>query len=103
MSGRERCRALVAGGLVFAILLAIGLAVMPQLHERLHADAAQSAHECAVTLIAAGKCEQAGAPIQLTAPPSAVQFAKIPAFHPLLLPTPFLNAAIFEHAPPSFA
>jgi hypothetical protein len=104
MNRRERLRALIASGLLLAILFALALAASPQLHARFHADAGSPNHECAVTLIASGKAEQADAPpVLVVAPPPAVVFEKIPALAPVWVATPFLGACIFEHAPPALS
>lgn len=103
MSRREHVCAFVAIGLLAAFLFALALAASPQLHARLHPDAASASHECAVTLIAAGKYEQADAPPVLVAPQPATIFEKIPAFAPVWVATPFLGASIFEHAPPALS
>jgi hypothetical protein len=103
MSRRQRLRAIVASGLLSAFLFALALAASPQLHARLHADAGSPNHECAVTLIASGKYEQADAPPTVAAPHPAIVFEKIPAFAPVWVAAPFLGAAIFEHAPPALS
>ncbi len=96
-----RCfRALVAGGLLCAFLVALGLAAAPQMHERFHADADSPNHECAVTLIAAGKCAQGHVTPIMAPPQPAVLVEKISVLTPIDRATPFLRAAIFEHAPP---
>jgi hypothetical protein len=78
----------------------LGLSVAPNLHERLHLTAA-SLHECAVTLIASGSCHHTAAAQLVIAPATAVQFSKISALNPIWVAAPFLNARIFEHAPPA--
>lgn len=103
MTRRERLRAFVASGLVTAFLFALTLAASPQLHAWLHPDAGSPDHECAVTLLATGKYEQAGAPLVVIAPQPAVFFAKLPALAPVWVPAPFLGAAVFEHAPPALS
>ena len=94
------CRSTVACGLLAAFFLALALAVAPQLHERIHKEAAGSQHECAVTLIASGKYQQSDAPALVSALQPAIQFSKLPALNPIWVPAPFLGASIFEHAPP---
>jgi hypothetical protein len=102
MSKRDQnFRCLVTSGLFASFFLALAFAVAPQLHERIHSDAATAQHECAVTLIASGKYQQSDAPVLVSAPEPAVQFAKIPALHPVWVAAPFLGASIFEHAPPA--
>src|SRR6185295_20168433 len=99
MTCRTRLRAFVASGLLPAFLCILALAASPQLHARFHPDAGSTNHECAVALIAPGKCEQADAPPLFVAAPPAACFEKIPALAPARVPTPFLGARIFEHAP----
>jgi hypothetical protein len=99
----ERACQIVASGVLATFLLALGLAASPQLHARFHPDAGSPNHECAVTLIASGKYEQADAPPALVAPQPAVVFEKIPALAPVWVAAPFLGACIFEHAPPALS
>ena len=103
MRRREKACRILTGGLLAAFLFALGLAASPQLHARFHPDADSPSHECAVTLIAAGKYEQADAPPSVTAPQPAVVFEKIPALAPVWVAAPFLGARIFEHAPPALS
>ena len=100
MSRREQFRAFTAVGLLTAFFCALTFAASPQLHERFHPDAGSPNHECAVTLIATGKYEQADAPPVLLAPEPLPCFEKIPALAPVWVATPFLGAGILEHAPP---
>jgi hypothetical protein len=93
-------RALVASGSIVALFFAIALSVSPQLHERFHPDAKQSQHECAVTLIAGGNYHHAAPAPPVAAPVAVVQFSHIPALNPSWVPSLFLGACIFEHAPP---
>jgi len=94
-------RAIVAAGTLSAFLWMLTLTVSPSLHERIHSDANRAEHSCAVTLIGSGSCNHS-APLPLvSAPVPAIQFSTIPALHPLWVPSPFLGARIFEHAPPA--
>ncbi|MEO6872012.1 MAG: hypothetical protein ABI233_07305 [Chthoniobacterales bacterium] len=103
MSRPEKLRAIVASSLLGAFLFALALAASPQLHARFHADAGSPNHECAVTLLATGKYQQATAPSVFVAPQPAVLFEKIPAFAPVWVAAPFFGAHIFEHAPPALS
>ncbi len=103
MSRHERFRSLVASSLLAAILFALGLAASPQLHARVHPDADSPSHECAVTLIATGKYEQADAPPVLIALQPVALLEKVPTFAPVWVPAPFLSAALLEHAPPALS
>ncbi|MEO5753476.1 MAG: hypothetical protein ABIR38_02090 [Chthoniobacterales bacterium] len=103
MNRRESFHAFLASSLAAAFLLALSLAASPQLHARFHADAGSPVHECAVTLLASGKCEQSDAPPIFVAPQLAIVFEEIPAFAPVWVPALFRGAAIFEHAPPALS
>jgi hypothetical protein len=83
-----------------AFVFALAVSVSPHFHERIHADAGKSTHECAVTLIASGKYEQSDAPHVVCAPQAAIQFSNIPALNSVWVAAPFLDASILEHAPP---
>jgi hypothetical protein len=96
-------RTLAGGGLIIVLFSAVLLSVSPQLHERIHPDAKTSQHECVVTLIAAGNYHHAAPAPLVAVPVAAVQFSHIPALNPIWVPSPFLGARIFEHAPPSVA
>jgi len=104
VSNRARnFRLLITSGIFASLFLTLVFAVAPQLHERIHRDAATSQHECAVTLITSGKYQQSDAPVLVSAQQPAVQFSKIPALQSVWVPAPFLGACIFEHAPPAHA
>jgi hypothetical protein len=99
----QNFRLVITSGMLASLSLALVFAVAPQLHERIHKEAATSQHECAVTLIASGKYQQCDAPVLVSVPQPAVQFSKIPALHPVWVVSPFLAARIFEHAPPALS
>jgi hypothetical protein len=94
---------LVSAVLGVSFLLALTFAVAPQLHERVHLDAAAKQHECAVTLISSGKYQSSDAPPLILAPQPSAQFSKIPALNPIWVAAPFIGACIFEHAPPAIS
>lgn len=89
-------------GLIGAFLFANALSVSPQLHERVHPDANQTNHECAITLVAAGNYHHATTGSLIVFPAPAIQFSDLAALDPAWVPSPFLGASIFEHAPPVF-
>src|ERR1700716_4242772 len=93
-------RALTGGALIIAFSCAVALSVSPQSHERVHRDAKNPYHECAVTLIAAGNYHHAAPAPFVSAPVADAQFSRIPALHAIWVPSPFLGARILEHAPP---
>ena len=94
-------RAIVAAGILSAFLWTLTLTVSPSLHERIHSDANRAEHSCAVTFVASGSYNHAAHLPLVGAPVPAIQFSTVPALHPLWVPSPFLGACIFEHAPPA--
>jgi len=84
--------------LIGAFIFALALAALPQVHERLHADANQTKHECIVTHVAAGNYHHA-APTIVVAPTSLV-VSNVQRLKPIWVVSPFLSARILEHAPP---
>lgn len=103
MSPREKLSVIVASSFLSAFLLALALAPSPQVHARFHPDIGSPDHECAVTLIATGKCDQANVPPVIVAPQLAVVFEEIPSFASAPVTASFLDAHIFEHAPPALS
>jgi hypothetical protein len=96
-------RSLVAVSVSAAFVWALALSVSPQWHERVHPEAGQTQHECAITLIAAGNYHHAAAgPVIVVAAP-AIEFSDLATLNSSWVPSPFLGASIFEHAPPLFA
>jgi hypothetical protein len=96
---RGKTRSASALAILAALLFANLLCVAPRLHEKIHRPSAN--HECAVTLIASGKYEHNAAPALPSAPQSLSEFSPAPGLHPVWVAAPFLNACIFEHAPPA--
>jgi hypothetical protein len=96
-------RGTIASWTCAALLLAFALSVLPHWHELLHSDAKAPRHECAVTLVSSGTHHQPAPAPLVTAPVPALQLAFVPALHPVWVPTSFVGASIFEHAPPAFA
>lgn len=100
---RSMKRGLVCFGLIGALLFASALTASPHLHERIHSDANQPHHECAITLIAAGNYDHAIAAPVFEPPTPLVQFSKLPTLNSIWVASLFLSARIFEHAPPAIA
>jgi hypothetical protein len=93
-------RGLIRLGLIGAFIFAIAFSVSPQLHERIHPDANQPQHECAVTLIAAGNYDHTVATPVIEPAIALNQFCTPSAIHSIWIAPSFLSACIFEHAPP---
>jgi hypothetical protein len=96
-------RGAIAGWVCAAFLAALALSVSPQWHEWLHPKAKAAQHECAVTLIGSGNFQHSAPAPLVVAPAPALQFAFVPALHPVWVASPFIGARIFEHAPPARA
>src|SRR5262249_16974572 len=96
-------RALAALFISSAFLWTLVLSVSPQLHERIHSDANQGNHACAITLVATGVYHHttSGAPIVVPGP--TIQFSHLAALDSTWVPSLFLGASIFEHAPPAYS
>lgn len=82
-----------------AFLWTLVLSASPQLHERIHSDANQVDHVCAVTFVAAGSVDHA--PVALLISTPVPLDGKIPELTPLWIQPLFLLASVFEHAPPA--
>ena len=85
-----------------AFLLAFVLSAAPAMHGHLHSDAAHPQHECAITIVESG-IESGDAPLTSARPESATLFATIPTLNPISVPSLFLSACAFEHAPPALS
>ena len=94
-------RRAVGLGLIGAFLFGIALSDLPQVHERVHPDANQPQHECAITVISHGKCDlnENGPVIHPGSPASDANF--VLPFRAAVIAPLFLSARIFEHAPPA--
>ncbi len=91
----------VSVGLIGAFAFSLLLAASPQLHEFFHPDANQPGHECAVTLIVAGSYDHTVTPPVVIAAPAPITFSDtLSGLEASALPSLFLSARIFEHAPP---
>lgn len=92
-------RAMVAAGCIGAVLFALVLSALPQLHEQIHAATGTPNHECAVTLLTSGNYQHApNAAISLAPPAPPTAFAHTLA--PFKLVSAHLEFSLLEHAPP---
>jgi hypothetical protein len=95
-----RSSVFIAAFVSAAFIWALALSASPQLHARVHPDAAQSEHTCAATFVASGSYNHSAHAPLVSAPVPVAQFATISALTPQWVESPFLSASIFEHAPP---
>jgi hypothetical protein len=95
----DRGWAFVSTWLLGSFFFALVLGSSPELHARVHHDANQPGHTCAVTLIASGSVDHAPvAPVIMAT--ADLEFAKAPALAPVWVESSFRNSHIFAHAPP---
>ena len=86
-----------------AFLWTLALSSSPELHGRIHKDANQPGHTCAVTLISGGNYDHsASAPI-ITVPVPVVEFVQTLELNSAWVQAVFLGAHIFPNAPPALA
>ncbi|HEY4283588.1 MAG TPA: hypothetical protein VGM62_11040 [Chthoniobacterales bacterium] len=96
-------RSAVHAGLIVSFVFALALSVSPSLHERFHPDAKQAQHECAVTIVANGNYHHAASPLVIAVPVPAMELATLTIPSSVWVPSPFLEASVFEHGPPACA
>jgi hypothetical protein len=89
------------GLLIPTFLFALFLSLAPQVHQRIHSDANQSQHECAITLLASGSYDHAVAAPAFDPSIAGSQFTQLPTLNSTWVGSLFLSASIFEHAPPA--
>jgi hypothetical protein len=95
----DRGRVFVTTWVLGSLFVAILLGSSPQLHARVHSDAARPDHTCAVTLIASGSFDHATPP-PIVLSTAHVQFSKVRDLYSIWVQPLFLKAHIFAHAPP---
>jgi predicted metal-binding membrane protein len=95
-------RAIVAAGCLGAILFAVVLSAIPQLHERIHDATGAPNHECAVTLLTSGNYQHTPTVTIALAPPAPpIAFAH--TFRSFRLVSAHLEFSLLEHAPPAIS
>src|SRR5256885_12474983 len=100
MKSRTMARASVAILASAAFLWTLTLSASPQLHQRVHPDANQVEHTCAVTFVASGNYDHAPVVLLIIAPVPLGAY-DISALSPRWIQPVFLIASVFEHAPPA--
>jgi hypothetical protein len=93
-------QAVLAAGLIGAVLFALVLGATPQLHERLHQASSSANHVCAVTLLTSGNYQHTlGVAIAIAPPAPPTAFTHISTrFH---FVSAHLEFSLLEHAPPT--
>ena len=93
-------RSALVCALIAHLLVIAAMAVNPELHERIHADAGHEDHECAVTLFVHGGCDASAPPLV------AIEFVRVAVAavnfdQGVQVPSCHLTGSILEHAPPA--
>jgi hypothetical protein len=103
MKGSTISRAFVAFVVSAAFLFALALGASPELHGRVHKDADQPGHTCAVTLIASGNFNHSAPASLVSAPAPAFEFRNRLELNSVWVQPLFLATHVFAHAPPVIA
>jgi len=98
--GKAALRAIITAGCVAAILFAVVLSAIPQLHEQIHATTGAPNHECAVTLLTSGNYQHTPTVSIFLAPPSPPATVAH-AFTSFQFASARLEFSLLEHAPPA--
>lgn len=83
----RRSQAVIASVLMGIVLLVNAMAASPSLHELFHSDAAQSGHQCAVTMFTHGLVDSVSVDVPVTVPLPLIQtlfFTDRSVFYPAL-------------------
>jgi hypothetical protein len=97
---RIALRTMIAAGCIAAMLLALVLSAIPQLHEQIHGVTGAPNHECAVTLLTSGNYQHTPTTTISVAPP-APPTAFAHALASFQLVSARLEFSLLEHAPPA--
>jgi hypothetical protein len=83
------------------LLIVVALAASPRLHQLLHHGADHGDHECAVTMMISGGTDgSCGSPVFDANAIFPIAFGSRPDMHSRDVAPLFLDAHVFEHAPP---
>jgi hypothetical protein len=93
---------LFAGALAAALLLALASSAAPQLHEWIHSDSAAPTHQCAVTLMSHGQCDNAVTPLPSLDGSLPRGDAELLRDRSAIVALG-VESSILEHAPPLFS
>jgi hypothetical protein len=97
---RVAFRAVIAAGSIAAVLFAVVLSAIPQLHEQIHDGFGAPNHECAVTLLTSGNYQHTPH-VQISLAPPTPPKISVPPQTSLSLVSAHLEFSLLEHAPPA--
>jgi hypothetical protein len=96
-NGWFRC---VACAATAAFVWTIAVSASPVLHQRIHPDKSRADHSCAVIFVRSGTCHHVAAAGVSSVVNLGNEFTTLAEISAQPVPSAFLSAAIFEHAPP---
>jgi hypothetical protein len=96
-------RALVTALVATAFAWMLVLSASPHLHSRVHSDANQVEHTCAVTFVASGNYTHCPPFFVVSAPVTVAEFSEIRVVNSLWVQPLVVVAHIFAHAPPRYS
>lgn len=82
------------------IVMAVLMAVSPDLHDLIHHDDGASKHQCLVTMMLAGGCDDTAPEALKVAAFLASLFGTVPMGESAWVESVFASGSVFEHAPP---
>ena len=86
------------GAVLAGFVLALALAASPELHERIHRDAAHQEHQCLATTIGGGWEDALIAPALTAFVATLIEVAPMDGSR--VVESLFLSCGVLEHAPP---
>lgn len=86
--------------LLAGMALALLMAVSPELHELAHHDGDEKGHQCLVTLMLTGGCDDTTPEALVVTAFLATLFGTVPVGGSVWVESVFAGGSVFEHAPP---
>ena len=86
--------------LLAGMLLALMMAVSPGLHDVVHHDGDEKGHQCLVTLMLTGGCDDTAPEALVVTAFLASLFGTVPVGESEWVESVFAGGSVFEHAPP---
>jgi hypothetical protein len=93
-------RLALVGAIFAGIALALLMAVSPELHEFVHHDGDADGHQCLVTLMQTGGCDDTAPETLVVTAFLATLFGTVPIGESAWVESVFASGSVFEHAPP---
>ena len=93
-------RLALIGAVIAGLVLALLMAVSPELHELIHHDGDAMEHQCLGTLMQTGGCDDTAPEAIVVAGFLATLFGPEPSGESVWVQSVFASAGVLEHAPP---